>query len=315
MSLSSGLSVRGTSRSLRADSPRIGEKLIISALFMGSTISVFATIAIVLALFVPLPSFFSQISIVEFFTETEWSPGFMNAKYGVLPIVVGTLMIVGFALSVAIPLGLASAIYLSEYAPTKIRKLLKPILEVLEGLPTVATGLFAFFWLRPFLQILFPWLPWEGVFSTGVAGIAVGLIIVPLVASVADDAMRAVPRALREGAYALGASKLRVTLTIVFPAAISGIIAAIVLGASRAVGETMIVLLVAGAGSPNLSFNPFEGIKAMTAYIAGKATGEIAVGSINFDTIFAVGALLFIMTLLTNAVAIRFVERYREVYD
>jgi phosphate transport system permease protein len=282
---------------------------------MGSTISVFATIAIVLALFVPLPSFFSQISIVEFFTETEWSPGFMNAKYGVLPIVVGTLMIVGFALSVAIPLGLASAIYLSEYAPTKIRKLLKPILEVLEGLPTVATGLFAFFWLRPFLQILFPWLPWEGVFSTGVAGIAVGLIIVPLVASVADDAMRAVPRALREGAYALGASKLRVTLTIVFPAAISGIIAAIVLGASRAVGETMIVLLVAGAGSPNLSFNPFEGIKAMTAYIAGKATGEIAVGSINFDTIFAVGALLFIMTLLTNAVAIRFVERYREVYD
>lgn len=315
MSLSSGLSVRGTSRSLRADSPRIGEKLIISALFIGSTISVFATIAIVLALFVPLPSFFSQISIVEFFTETEWSPGFMNAKYGVLPIVVGTLMIVGFALSVAIPLGLASAIYLSEYAPTRIRKLLKPILEVLEGLPTVATGLFAFFWLRPFLQILFPWLPWEGVFSTGVAGIAVGLIIVPLVASVADDAMRAVPRALREGAYALGASKLRVTLTIVFPAAISGIIAAIVLGASRAVGETMIVLLVAGAGSPSLSFNPFEGIKAMTAYIAGKATGEIAVGSINFDTIFAVGALLFIMTLLTNAVAIRFVERYREVYD
>lgn len=315
MSSSSGLSVRNSARSLRADSPRIGEKLIITALFMGSTISVFATIAIVISLFAPLPAFFSQISIVEFFTETEWSPGFQNAKYGVLPIVVGTLMIVAFALAVAVPLGLGSAIYMSEYAPVKVRKTLKPILEVLEGLPTVATGLFAFFWLRPFLEILFPWLPWKGVFSTGVAGIAVGLIIVPLIASVADDAMRSVPRALREGAYALGASKLRVTLTIVFPAAISGIIAAIVLGASRAVGETMIVLLVAGAGSPFLSFNPFEGIKAMTAFIAGKATGEIAVGTIEFDTIFAVGALLFLMTLLTNAIAIRFVERYREVYD
>lgn len=315
MSSSSGLSVRNSTRSLRADSPRIGEKLIITALFMGSTISVFATIAIVISLFAPLPGFFSQISIVEFFTATEWSPGFQNAKYGVLPIVVGTLMIVAFALAVAVPLGLGSAIYMSEYAPVKVRKTLKPILEVLEGLPTVATGLFAFFWLRPFLEILFPWLPWKGVFSTGVAGIAVGLIIVPLIASVADDAMRSVPRALREGAYALGASKLRVTLTIVFPAAISGIIAAIVLGASRAVGETMIVLLVAGAGSPFLSFNPFEGIKAMTAFIAGKATGEIAVGTIEFDTIFAVGALLFLMTLLTNAIAIRFVERYREVYD
>lgn len=315
MSLSSGLSVREARRSLRSDSPRIGEKIIIFLLFLGSTASVLATIGIVFSLFIPLPSFFSQVSVVEFFTETEWSPGFVGAKYGVLPIVVGTLMIVGFALSVAVPLGLASAIYLSEYAPNKVRKTLKPVLEVLEGLPTVATGLFAFFWLRPFLEILFPWLPWQGVFSTGVAGIAVGLIIVPLVASVADDAMRAVPRALREGAYALGASKLRVTLSIVFPAAFSGIIAAIVLGASRAVGETMIVLLVAGAGSPSLTFNPFAGIKAMTAYIAGKATGEIAVGSVDFDSIFAVGSLLFVMTLMVNAIAIRLVERYREVYD
>lgn len=315
MSVSSGLSAREASRSLRADSPRIGEKLIITALFIGSTISVFATIAIVFALFVPLPSFFSQVSVVEFFTATQWSPGFAGAQYGVMPIVVGTLMVVAFALSVAVPLGLAAAIYMAEYAPTKVRKALKPLLEVLEGIPTVATGLFAFFWFRPFLEFAFPWLPWQGVFSTGVAGIAVGLIIVPLVASVADDAMRAVPRSLREAAYALGASKLRVTLMVVFPAAISGIIAAIVLAASRAVGETMIVLLVAGAGSPNLTFNPFEGIKAMTAYIAGKATGEIAVGSIDFDTIFAVGALLFLMTLLTNMIAIRFVNRYREVYD
>jgi phosphate transport system permease protein len=169
--------------------------------------------------------------------------------------------------------------------------------------------------LRPFLEYLTPWLPWGGLFSTGVAGIAVGLIIIPLIASVADDAMRSVPRSLREGAYALGASKLRVSLKVVVPAAISGIIAAFVLGASRAVGETMIVLLVAGAGSPGLNFNPFEGIQTMTAYIASRATGEIAVGSVVYDTIFAVGSLLFLITLAMNMIAIRFVARFREVYE
>ena len=224
-------------------------------------------------------------------------------------------MVVVTALSVAIPLGLLSAIYLSEYAPEGVRKTIKPILEVLEGIPTVAVGLFAFFWLRPFIEFLTPWLPWGGLFSTGVAGIAVGLIIVPLISSVADDAMRSVPRALREGAYALGAGKMRVALRVVVPAAFSGIIAAFVLGASRAVGETMVVLLVAGAGSPQLNFNPFEGIQTMTAYIASRATGEIAVGSIVYDTIFAVGALLFTITLAMNMLAIRFVNRFREVYD
>jgi phosphate transport system permease protein len=219
------------------------------------------------------------------------------------------------ALLVAIPIGLLSAIYLSEFAPEPVRKTIKPVLEILEGIPTVATGLFAFFWLRPFLEYLTPWLPWGGLFSTGVAGIAVGLIIIPLIASVADDAMRSVPRSLREGAYALGASKLRVSLKVVVPAAISGIIAAFVLGASRAVGETMIVLLVAGAGSPGLNFNPFEGIQTMTAYIASRATGEIAVGSVVYDTIFAVGSLLFLMTLAMNMIAIRFVARFREVYE
>lgn len=302
-------------RSLQADSPRYGEKAIVLLLFLTAAVSVAVTTAIVIALFQPLPGFFAQISIVEFFTETEWSPGYSDPKYGVWPIVVGTFIVVVTALIVAIPLGLLSAIYLSEYAPNAVRKTIKPILEVLEGIPTVATGLFAFFWLRPFLEYLTPWLPWGGLFSTGVAGVAVGLIIIPLIASVADDAMRSVPRALREGAYALGASKLRVSLTIVVPAAISGIIAAFVLGASRAVGETMIVLLVAGAGSPTLNFNPFEGIQTMTAYIASRATGEIAVGSIVYDTIFAVGALLFLVTLAFNLIAIRFVEKFREVYD
>jgi phosphate transport system permease protein len=225
------------------------------------------------------------------------------------------MIVVVTALLVAIPLGLLSAIYLSEYAPNAVRKTIKPVLEILEGIPTVATGLFAFFWLRPFLEYMTPWLPWGGLFSTGVAGVAVGLIIVPLIASVADDAMRSVPRALREGAYALGASRLRVALQVVVPAAFSGIIAAFVLGASRAVGETMIVLLVAGAGSPTLNFNPFEGIQTMTAYIASRATGEIAVGSLVYDTIFAVGALLFLITLAMNMIAIRFVARFREVYE
>lgn len=302
-------------RTLQADSPRIAEKLIIGVLFLTAAVSVAVTVGIVIALFQPLPGFFQQISIVEFFSETEWSPGYADPKYGVWPIVVGTLMVVVTAMIVAIPLGLLSAIYLSEYAPDRVRKSVKPLLEVLEGIPTVATGLFAFFWLRPFLESITPWLPWSGLFSTGVAGVAVGLIIIPLVASVSDDAMRSVPRSLREGAYALGASKMRVALRVVVPAAISGIVAAFVLGASRAVGETMVVLLVAGAGSPTLSFNPFEGIQTMTAYIASRATGEIAVGSIVYDTIFAVGALLFLITLVMNLVAIRFVAKFREVYD
>ena len=314
---SSVVSARSGARrvSLRAEHPHYGEKVIILFLFIAAVVSVAVTTAIVFALLQPLPRFFSEISIVEFFTAVEWSPGFARPQYGVMPIVVGTLMVVVTALSVAIPLGLLSAIYLSEYAPERVRKTIKPILEVLEGIPTVAVGLFAFFWLRPFIEYLTPWLPWGGLFSTGVAGIAVGLIIVPLISSVADDAMRSVPRALREGAYALGAGKMRVALRVVVPAAFSGIIAAFVLGASRAVGETMVVLLVAGAGSPQLNFNPFEGVQTMTAYIASRATGEIAVGSIVYDTIFAVGALLFTITLAMNMLAIRFVNRFREVYD
>lgn len=303
------------SRALRSDKPRYGEKVIYSFLFLTAVVSVAVTTGIVIALFQPLPGFFSEVSIVEFFTATEWSPGFANAQYGVMPVVVGTLIVVTIAMIVAVPLGLLSAIYLSEFASKPVRKTIKPLLEILEGIPTVATGLFAFFWLRPFLEFLTPWLPWGGVFSTGVAGIAVGLIIIPLVASVSDDAMQSVPRSLREGAYALGASKLRVSLTVVVPAAFSGIVAAFVLGASRAVGETMIVLLVAGAGSRTLNFNIFEGIQTMTAFIANRATGEIAVGSLVYDTIFAVGALLFLITLAMNIVAIRLVNRFREVYE
>lgn len=302
-------------RSLQADSPRYGEKIIIGLLFGTAAVSVAITVGIVISLFAPLPGFFAQVSIVEFFTGTLWAPSFADPAFGVLPVVAGTLQVVFYAMIVAIPLGLASAIYLSEYASNAVRKTLKPILEVLEGIPTVATGLFAVFWFKPWIQQMTPWLDWKSPFSIGVAGITVGIIIIPLIASISDDAMRAVPRALREGAYALGATRMRVALKVVLPAAISGVVASFVLGASRAIGETMVVLLVAGGGSPQLLIGFNEPASAMTAFIASKATGEIATGTIDYYSIFAVGTLLFVMTLVMNMIAIAFVNRFREVYD
>jgi phosphate transport system permease protein len=302
-------------RSLSASSRRIGEKLIIAFLVACAVLSIGTTTAIVISLVVPTIDFFRHVSPVEFLTGTQWAPRFATPSFGVLPIVVGTLMVVFFSLIVAIPLGLLSAIYLAEFAPSKVRKVVKPALEVLYGIPTVAIGLFAFWFLRPLAEELFPFLPWLGPFSIGIAGIAVGLMIIPLVASIAEDAMRSVPQALREGGYALGASKLKVSLRIVFPAAISGIIAGIILAASRAVGETMIVLVAAGAGNPNLSFDPFTGVQTMTAYIGGVATGDVPSGTLEYDTIFAVGTLLFTMTLVMNILAMRLVKRFREVYE
>lgn len=304
-----------TANSLRASSPRYGEKIIIGLLFSAAAISVGVTIAIVISLFAPLPGFFAYVTPWEFLTGTLWAPSFADASFGVLPLVAGTLQVVFYALLVGIPLGLGAAIYLSEYASSRVRKTIKPVLEVLEGLPTVATGLFAVFWFKPLIQELTPWLEWTSPFSIGVAGITVGIIIIPLIASVSDDAMRSVPLALREGAYALGASKMRVALKVVLPAAISGIVASFVLGASRSIGETMVVLLVAGGGSPQLKIGFTEPAGAMTAFIASRATGEIATGTIDFYSIFAVGSLLFLMTLTMNMIAIRFVNKFREVYD
>lgn len=302
-------------RRLTAPSRRYGEKLIKLLLVASAALSVLVTTAIVIALVSPTIGFFREVSPKEFLTGTLWAPAFSEPSFGVLPIVVGTLMIVGFAILVAVPVGLACAIYLAEYAPKRARAVIKPVLEMLEGIPTVATGLFAVYLMRPLAEDLLPFLPWESQFSTAVAGVAVGLLTVPLVASVADDALRAVPAALREGAYAMGASKVTVTLRVVLPAALSGVIAAIVLAMSRAVGETMVVLLAAGAGNPNLSFNPIVGVQTMTAYIGGRATGDIAQGTVVYDTIFAVGTLLFLMTLTMNMISIRLVRRFREVYE
>ena len=299
---------------LGATSARYGEKAIKAFLFACAVLSVAVTISIVVALLLPAIDFFEDVSVLEFLTGTEWAPAFADASFGVLPVVVGTLSVVFWALVVAIPVGLASAIYLAEYAPASVRKVVKPTLEVLAGIPTVAIGLFALVFLRPLAEDALPFLEWRGPFSVGVAGIAVGLMIVPLVSSVSDDAMRSVPSGLREGAYALGATKVKVATRVVFPAAISGIVAAIVLAASRAIGETMVVLLAAGA-SPNLTLDPTASILTMTAFIGQTATGDIATGTIQYNTIFAVGALLFLMTLAMNMLAIRLVRRFREVYE
>ncbi|MEX2279134.1 MAG: phosphate ABC transporter permease subunit PstC [Acidimicrobiia bacterium] len=304
-----------TRRALEASHRRYGEKAIKAFLAFCGVLSVAVTSAIVLSLLGPTVRFFSEIPISEFFTGTLWAPAFATPSYGVWPIVVGSLMVVVISSTVAIPIGLLSAIYLSEYAPERARRVIKPSLEVLEGIPTVALGLFAFWFIRPAAEVALPFLPWQGPFSIGVAGLAVGLLIVPLVVSVSDDAMRAVPSALREGAYALGASKFEVSLKVVFPAAISGIVAAVVLAGSRAVGETMVVWLAAGAGNPNLNLDPTKGSQTMTSFIAGKATGDIPTGTVIYDTIFAVGMLLFVATLILNSIAIRFVRRFREVYD
>ncbi|HZD18990.1 MAG TPA: phosphate ABC transporter permease subunit PstC [Actinomycetota bacterium] len=303
-----------TRRSLEAARPRYGEKLIKLLLFLCAALSVAVTMAIVFSLLFGAIDFFREVPVTDFLFGTDWSPSFAEPRFGVLPIVVGTLDIVFWSLLVAVPVGLASSIYLSEYAPARVRRVLKPIIEILGGIPTVAIGLFALGFLRPLAETVFPFLDWRTPHAVGVAGVAVGLLIVPLVASVSDDAMRAVPRSLREGAHALGAGKLKVTLRVVVPAAISGIIASVVLAVSRAVGETMVVLLAAGA-SPNLTAVPTESVLTMTSFIGRQATGEISTGSIDYYTIFAVGALLFVMTLVMNLLAVRLVRRYREVYE
>jgi phosphate transport system permease protein len=303
-------------RPLEAARPRLGEKAIKAFLLLCAALSVVITTGIVLSLLFGAIDFFKVVPITDFLFGTRWTPQFAGRQqsFGVLPIVVGTFNVVFWAMVVAVPVGLCSAIYLAEYAPAGVRRVLKPALEILAGIPTVAIGLFALYFLRPLAQDLFPFLGWGSPYSVGVAGVAVGLLIVPLIASVADDALRAVPQSLREGAHALGASKLNVTLRVVLPAAISGIIAGFVLAISRAIGETMVVLIVAG-NTPLLSVDPTRSVQTITAYIGVTATGDASFGTIDYTSIFAVGALLFVMTFTMNAIAIRLVRRFREVYE
>ncbi|MGH2953192.1 MAG: phosphate ABC transporter permease subunit PstC [Solirubrobacterales bacterium] len=312
---SSRLATSG-SRRLEAPSRRYGEKAIKGLLGVCAALSVAVTTAIVISLIGPSIGFFQEVPVGDFLFGTTWSPSIEPQSFGALPIVVGTLNVTLWGLLFAIPIGLGAAIYLSEYASPRARRTLKPILEVLAGVPTVAFGFFAFSFITPLLQDIWPGFLGDepNIFNAGAAGLAIGLLIVPIIASISEDAMSAVPGGLREGAYALGASRMRVALRVVFPAALSGIVASIVLGVSRAVGETMVVLMAAGS-TPNLTFSPIDSIQAMTAYIGVTATGDIATGTIEYDTIFAVGLLLFAMTLVMNLISIRLVRRYREVYE
>lgn len=301
---------------LEAASPRYGERAIYWALFACAAVSIVTTVLIVVSLIVPSIEFFQEVPVFDFLTGTDWGPTFEPATFGVLPIVVGTLSVTFWALLFAIPIGLGAAIYLSEYASRRVRKIVKPILEILAGIPTIAFGFFALVFITPLIQDIWPGFLGDepGIFSAGAAGLAIGLLIVPIIASVSEDSMSAVPHGLREGAYALGATKAKVATKVVFPAALSGIVAAIILAVSRAIGETMVVLIAAG-NSPNLTFNPVESIQAMPAFIGTTATGDIATGSITYKTVFAVALLLFLMTLAMNLVSIRLVRRYREVYE
>jgi phosphate transport system permease protein len=305
----------GDNHPLRRSRIRIGEKSIESLLVLAALISIATTVGIVIALAGPAIHFFTEVSFSEFITGTSWTPLFSQKEYGVLPLVVATAEVTVIAIAIAVPLGLGSALYLSEYAHSRVRKSLKPILELLAGVPTVVYGFIALQMLNPVLRSYWPGDQKPDFQNVLVAGIAMGIMIVPTIASLAEDAMSAVPNSLRQGAYALGSTKMQVSLRVVLPAAISGVIAAIVLGVSRAIGETMIVTIAAGLISDNVRFNPIEAMETMTAYIAAAGQGDLPVGTVHYDTIFAVGALLFVVTFALNALSIRLVRRFREVYE
>jgi phosphate transport system permease protein len=302
-------------RRLGVARPRWGERIIVGVLFLCAMVSVGTTVAIVFALAAPTLEFFGDVSLSEFFTTKTWAPLFEPPNFGVLPLVTATLTTTAVALCVCIPFGLGAAIYLSEYAKDRTRRTLKPILEVLAGIPTVVYGFFALTFLTPLLQDIW-FLPGDppAVFNGLAAGLVMGVMILPTVASLSEDAMAAVPHGLRQGAYALGASRMKVATRVVVPAALSGIVASFVLGISRAVGETMIVLIAAG-GTPNFSFNPNEAMQTMTAFIASAGIGDQPTGSTGYKTIFAVGSTLFVATLIMNFLSIRLVRKYREVYE
>jgi phosphate transport system permease protein len=290
---------------------RWGEVLIKGLLALCALVSVLTTLGIVIALLVPAVEFFQEVPIRDYLTGTEWAPLFEPAHFGVLPLVVGTLSVTLWACLVAMPLGLGAAIYLSEYARPRTRSTLKPALEVLAGIPTVVFGYFALTWVTPFLRDI--GLDAE-IFNALSAGLVIGVMLIPTVASLSEDAMSAVPQALRDGAYGLGSNKLQVSVRVVVPAAVSGIIASFVLAISRAVGETMIVLLAAGQ-QPVIDWNPLHAVETMTAFIAATGQGDVPTGSLEYKTIFAVGLTLFVATFLMNIISIRLVRRYREVYE
>ena len=290
---------------------QLRERIIEFVLFLAAFSSVLITVGIVGVLVYESHSFFQQISIVDFLTDTQWTPLFDDAHYGILPLLSGTLVTTAIALVVAIPIGTVTAIYLSEYAPYKVREIVKPMLELLSAVPTVVYGYFALLFVTPLLQQLMPELPGFNMLS---AGLVIGIMIIPYVSSVSEDAIRAVPMHIREGSYAMGATRLQTALRVVVPSAFSGIAAAYILGISRAIGETMVVAIAAGM-QPNLTWNPTEPAATITAFIVQVSLGDLPHGSIGYQTIFAAGLTLLVITLSLNILGHILRKRFREVYS
>jgi phosphate transport system permease protein len=293
---------------------RIGEIIIEGALLVAGIISIAVTVGIVVILFKDALKFFQlpQVSLVEFFTDTVWQP--QIGRFGILPLLTATLMISFIAMLVALPLGLFTAIYLSEYAKPRTRNTIKPVLEVLAGIPTVVYGYFALTFITPVLLRGIFGDSTVSIYNMASAGIVVGILIIPLIASLSEDALHAVPNSLREASYGLGATRLETSIRVVVPAALSGIAAAFVVGISRAVGETMIVSIAAGAG-PNLTLNPFQSAETMTGYMVRISGGDLSYDSVDYESIFAIGLVVFSMTLILNIFSQRMVRRFREAYE
>jgi len=294
----------------RNSSRKIKENIIETALFLSALSSILITVGIVVVLSYESFGFFKEVSIKEFLTERQWTPLFAEPKFGILPLVAGTLLTTSIALIVALPLGLTVTIYLSEYAPHKVRETIKPILELLAAVPTVVYGYFALLFLTPILQKFIPDLSGFNALSPG---IIMGIMIIPYVSSVSEDAMKAVPMHIREGSYAMGATKLQTALKVVIPSAFSGIAAAFIIGISRAVGETMVVAIAAGM-LPNFTINPLEPVQTLTGYIVQVSLGDVPHGTLEYKTIYAAGITLFLMTLAFNLVGFWLRKRIREVY-
>ncbi|MWV39719.1 phosphate ABC transporter permease subunit PstC [Natrialba sp. INN-245] len=279
--------------------------------FSCALVTVLTTLGIILVLVQGSIEFFQQVSIVEYFTGTEWSPVIRPRSYGVLPLIWGTLLITAGSALIAIPVGTATAIYLSEYADPQVRKVIKPTLEILAGIPTIVYGFFALSFITPIIQHVFPD---TGTFNAAAGAIVVGIMIIPMVSSLSEDAMSAVPDDLRNAAYGLGATKFEVSTRVVFPASLSGVIASYILALSRAIGETMAVTLAAGM-HPQITMDPLEPIQTMTAYMVQIGISDVSVGSIGYQSLFAVGLTLFAMTLLMNLFSLWIKSRYREEYQ
>lgn len=280
-------------------------------LFLFALVSVVTTLGIIYILLQETILFFRQVTFAQFFLDTRWTPLFASQRFGIWPLVNGTVLVAAGAMLVALPLGLLAAIYMSEYASERVRRILKPFLEILAGIPTVVYGYFALTFITPILRAIFPE---TQVFNAASAAIAMGFMILPMVASLSEDALYAVPNSLREAAYALGATRWEVAMQVVLPAAFSGIAAAFILAVSRAIGETMIVAISAGQ-QPKLTLNPLESIETMTAYIIQVSLGDTPHGTLAYKTIFAVGMMLFLMTLGMNVASYHLTRRFREVYE